>query len=109
MADDDADKYGAEEVELEQALIKEEAELAANMDEDMGGAEDTSGPAAKEGDEESEAGSEDIEAESSGSEDEDGDEEEGEGDAQGDEDEDMEMGEGEARKPVDQQHEIMVH
>ena len=106
--DDDGDKYGAEEVELEQALIKEEAELAANMDEDMGGAEETAGPAAKEEEEESEAGSEDLEAESSGSDDDEGEDEEGE--AQGDEDEDMEMGEGEdAQKPMEQQHEVMVH
>lgn len=56
----------------------------------MAGAEDTSGaPATKADDEVSDAGSEDLEAESSGSEDEDIEEEEAEGDG----DEDMEMGE----------------
>ena len=113
VGDDDGDKYGAEEVELEQALIKEEAELAANMDEDMGGAEGTAGVVSKEEEgDESDAGSEDLEAESSGSDEEDAEEDEGEGEAPGDEDEDMEMGEGEgAPKAMDQQQqsEVMVH
>ena len=80
----------------------------------MGGAEDTAGPNAtaaianhaenKEVDDASDAGSEDLEAESSGSEDEELDEEEGdvegegevEGEAEGDED--MEMGDDGDRK-----------
>ena len=67
--------------------------MAADVeDEEMAGAEDTSGsvPTAADGaqeDEDSDAGSEDLEAESSGSED---DEAEEEGEADGDED--MEMG-----------------
>lgn len=91
----------------------------------MGGADDTAGPSTadpiKEEDEASDAGSEDLEAESSGSEEEDLDEEEGEGEGEGDADEDMEMGEdGEAKVgegvvgkqvPPDQQRngEVMVH
>ena len=110
MADDDGDRYGAEEIELEQALIKEEAELAANIDEEMNGAEDTAGAVVKEEQDDSEAESEDLEAESSESEDEEGDEEEGDGQGEGDEDEDMEMGDGQdAQKPMEQQHEVMVH
>ena len=89
---DDGTAYGAEEAELEEALKADlqqtEAELAAVPDADgdaaMGGVE---GPSAKEDDDESDNGSEDLEAESSGSEDE--DEEEGEEGG----DEDMEMGE----------------
>ncbi|KAL9609013.1 MAG: hypothetical protein Q9204_009188, partial [Flavoplaca sp. TL-2023a] len=56
----------------------------------MAGAEDTAGPSApKAEDEVSDAGSEDLEAESSGSEEEEIEDEDGEGEA----DEDMEMGE----------------
>ena len=69
----------------------------------MAGADETTGPHApiadthvKEVDETSDAGSEDLEAESSGSEEEDLDEEEGDAEAEGegeaDADEDMEMG-----------------
>ena len=115
--DDDADKYGAEEIELEEALIKEEAALKADEDEEMAGADDTAGGAA-EGepeDDDSDAGSEDLEAESSGSEDEEGEDEEGEGEGEGEGDEDMEMGDDENKgeeagaKPMEQQHEVMVH
>jgi histone chaperone ASF1 len=58
-------------------------------------------PTSKEADEEgSEAGSEDLEAESSGSEDE---EEEEEGEGEGEADEDMEMGDGEGEgKPTEE-------
>lgn len=63
----------------------------------MAGAEDTAGP--KEDDEQSDVGSEDLEAESSGSEDE--EEEEGEGD------EDMEMGEGEEAGPSGDKQQVM--
>ena len=121
-AEDDGTAYGAEEVELEEALIKEEAALKVDgEDEEMAGADDTAGPSdgniAKAEDDESDAGSEDLEAESSGSEDEEVEEEEGEGDG----DEDMEMGEdGEGKpseavaqngQPIDRpQHEtVMVH
>ena len=78
----------------------------------MAGADDTVG--ADKGDDESDVGSEDLEAESSGSDDEDADEEENEGEA----DEDMEMGDGEHAGPSEgksaamaqQQHpEVMVH
>lgn len=95
MVDDDGAAYGAEEAELEEALIKEEAALAAEGEDlEMGGAEDTAGPAAAvEDDDDSDAGSEDLEAESSGS-DEEIEEEEGEGE------EDMEMGEDGEPKPA---------
>ncbi|KAL9596179.1 MAG: hypothetical protein Q9219_005965 [cf. Caloplaca sp. 3 TL-2023] len=93
--EDDGAAYGAEEAELEKAEAEAEAEAADAVkedgeDEEMGGAEDTAGPSATKGDdEESDAGSEDLEAESSGSEEEEVEEEEGEGEA----DEDMDMGE----------------
>ncbi|KAL8688579.1 MAG: hypothetical protein Q9218_005548 [Villophora microphyllina] len=115
--EDDGAAYGAEEEELEAAeaeapeVVKEDGE-----DEEMAGAEDTAGPAApKAEDEASDAGSEDLEAESSGSEEEDIEEEEAEGDG----DEDMEMGEdgdGAAQAEAGKQHlqeqhggEVMVH
>ncbi|MCJ1375867.1 Histone chaperone asf1 [Loxospora ochrophaea] len=120
---DDGTAYGAEEVELENALIKEEAELKDEAeDEEMAGADDTAGPAngeaskAEADDNDSDAGSEDLEAESSGSDDEE-EEEEGEGEG----DEDMEMGEDGEHKgaeanahkeePMDRQPqgEVMVH
>lgn len=106
--EDDAEKYGAEEVELEEALLKEDAALKAQEE-----AEATAHPdALKEDDEESDAGSEDLEAESS---DDDEDEEE-EGDAEEEGDGDIEMGDGdEEHKPVQGEHasssghEVMVH
>lgn len=117
VVEDDGALYGAEEVELENALIAEEAALKAEEgeDEDMAGADDTTGAAseaAKADDDESDAGSEDLEAESSGSEDEEEEEEAG--------DEDMEMGEDGEAKPaeseaqngqsIEQPHgEVMVH
>ena len=74
--------------------LKAELAKVEGEDEEMGGAEETAGPAAtvdtKDEDEESDAGSEDLEAESSGSEDEEEEIEEGEGEG----DEDMEMGDG---------------
>ena len=109
-------------MELENALIEEEAALKAaeGEDEEMAGAEGTSGPPAEEAkaededDGESDDGSEDLEAESSGSEDEEIEEEEGDGD------EDMDMGEDGEAKPapageqtgaaVEPSHgEVMVH
>ena len=130
LVEDDGTAYGAEEVELEKALIEEEAALKAaegeGEDEEMVGAEDTSGPvdpAAKKAaedddDADSDNGSEDLEADSSGSEDEEIEEEEGEG--EGDADEDMDMGEDGETKPaaadgqgghvVEASHgEVMVH
>ncbi|MCJ1311007.1 Histone chaperone asf1 [Agyrium rufum] len=114
LVNDDGTAYGAEEVELEKALIEEERALAAvegDEDEEMGGMQDTTHPAAKAEDEESDAGSEDLEAASSGSEDEEEEEEGGEA-----EDEDMEMGDGDAEvaKGDGLQHtgqggEVMVH
>ena len=104
VVEDDGTAYGAEEAELEAALLKEEAALGPeDADEEMAGADDTAGApgaAAKaEDDEDSDAGSEDLEAESSGSEDEDIEDEEGEGEG----DEDMEMGEdGEAKTAAPQ-------
>ena len=122
IVEDDGAAYGAEEVELEEALLKEEAELKAEAeDEEMAGADDPAGPSngepAKAGDDDSDAGSEDLEAESSGSDDEEIEEEEGEGDG----DEDMEMTEDGEHKPSEsaaqkeqplgpQPHgEVMVH
>ncbi|KAL9001091.1 MAG: hypothetical protein Q9188_005525 [Gyalolechia gomerana] len=115
--EDDGTAYGAEEAELEAA--EAEAEVTEGVkedkeDEEMGGADDTAGPAvAKAEDDESDAGSEDLEAESSGSEEEDIEEEEGDGEA----DEDMDMGEDTAqtsagKEPAIQgqhQGEVMVH
>ncbi len=109
VLDDDGAAYGAEEAELQAALERDleetEAKLANAKAEPRtttdGDAEmaDTDHmevePANRADDEVSEAGSEDLEADSSGSEDEDEEEEgEGEGDG-GDADEDMEMGDGE--------------
>lgn len=113
---DDGTAYGAEEVELEEGLKAELAKVEGE-DEEMGGAEETAGPAVegKDDDEESDAGSEDLEAESSGSEDEEEEVEEGEGEG----DEDMEMGDGDEHaaqanankeQQMPQQHgEVMVH
>ncbi|KZF18864.1 histone deposition protein Asf1 [Xylona heveae TC161] len=87
--DDDEDAYGAEDDEGGEEVDGEPGE-----DAEMEGGEDIAGPPKsaheKNQDEMSEAGSEDLEAESSGSEEEDIEEEEGEGDA----DEDMDMGDG---------------
>jgi len=94
---EDGLKYGEEEVELEAALIQEEAELAADEkgeDHEMEGTEEAAA-VVKEDDEASEAGSEDLEAPSS-----DEDEEEEEEEEAAEEDDDMEMGEGEAAKPA---------
>src|SRR5215471_17792276 len=96
--DDDGTAYGAEEAELEAALVKElaEAERRDGVDEDqeMGGTETITAPrnegsAKDDDDDESDAGSEDLEAESSGSDDEDLEEDEG---GEGEGDEDVEMG-----------------
>ncbi|KAK2754061.1 Histone chaperone asf1 [Arachnomyces sp. PD_36] len=120
--DDDGAAYGAEEVELEAALVKELAETEAQEgqqgdDMDMGGVEGGSGAAnedAKDDDDDaSDAGSEDLEAESSGSEEEELDDEEG-----GEADEDVEMGEDDqkanqgqpaAQEEKPQQADAMVH
>jgi histone chaperone ASF1 len=124
--DDDGTAYGAEEAEMQAALEKElaetEAAAAANQttngdDHDMAGADDLAAKL-KDEDEVSEAGSEDLEADSSESDDEE-DEEEG---AEGAEaDEDMEMVEGEEKPaepvkageqksmPQQGQQQVMVH
>ncbi len=143
VLDDDGAAYGAEEAELQAALERDleetEAKLASAKAEPLtttdGDAEmaDTDQmevePASRADDEVSEAGSEDLEADSSGSEDEE-EEEEGEGEGEGDggdADEDMEMGDGEGegkgagegagatngeqKRPIQQsgQAEVMVH
>ena len=127
--DDDGTAYGAEEAEMQAALEKELAEteaaeaaakLATNgEDHDMAGTDDLS-TKVKDDDEVSEAGSEDLEADSSGSDDEDEEEEVVEG-AEGDADDDMEMAEGDEKpaetvkvdeqKPMPQQGQaqVMVH
>ena len=123
VVEDDGATYGAEEEELEpddEAQAADAETKVDNEDEEMAGADDTAGPPAtpaiKAEEEESDAGSEDLEAESSGSEDEEIDEEEAEVDG----DEDMEMADdGEhapessaaKEKPMGQQPqgEIMVH
>lgn len=121
--EDDETKYGAEELEEEQAeLAALEAEEGAaakveGEDVDMEGAENNDG---KDDDAESDAGSEDLEAESEGEDDEDLEEEEGEGEGG---DQDMEMDEagptengnanGTAQHAQGQQHQqpadVMVH
>ncbi|KAJ9293053.1 hypothetical protein DTO271G3_8188 [Paecilomyces variotii] len=113
--EDDGANYGAEEAELEAALVREleEAERGegeereGGEDQEMEGAEETAGPSKEE--DVSDAESEDLEAESSGSDEEDLDEDEG-----GDGDEDVEMGDDkdEVSKPDAAQHsqpEVMVH
>jgi histone chaperone ASF1 len=105
--DDDGTTYGAEEIELEEALIREEAALKAEEgeDEEMGGTDEANAAAKADDDDDSDEGSEDLEAESSGSEDEEGDEEEAEG--EGDGDEEMDMGEDHENKVAD--HPANVH
>lgn len=139
--DDDGATYGAEEEEVleDEETTAHEPSAAMNGeqehgDQEMAGAEDTAGAHApgtvadhaesKDGDEASDAGSEDLEAESSGSDDEELDEEEGdvegevEGEGEGDGDEDMEMGDdGEQKAGAVKDHplgqarngEVMVH
>lgn len=104
---DDSGTYGAEERELEAALLKELEESnkpAEGEDHEMEGAD---APAGKEDEEEeaSDAESEDLEAESDDDED-DLDEEEG-----GDGDEDVEMGDDSEQKAAHPAHqpEVMAH
>ncbi|KAJ5235559.1 Histone chaperone asf1 [Penicillium citrinum] len=110
--DDDSNTYGAEEAELEAALVKEledankDGEPEAGEDHEMEGAEPTAG---KEDDEESDAGSEDLEEDSDDDDDDDLEEEEG-----GDEDvemgDDSEQKDDSATKSSHQaQPEVMVH
>ena len=118
--EDDGTAYGAEEAEMQAAVEKELAEfetenVATNGDADMGGT-DQPHAAPKEDDEASEAGSEDLEADSSDDDDDDEDEEEAGGNEG---DEDMEMGDGEEKPAAtngetksatgQQQPEVMVH
>src|ERR1700733_8302586 len=124
--DDDGTAYGAEEAEMQAALEKElaetEAAAAANQttngdDHDMAGTDDLAAKL-KDEDEGSEAGSEDLEADSSGSDEEEDDEEGAEG---AEADEDMEMAEGDEKPtepvkagepksmPQQGQQQVMVH
>jgi histone chaperone ASF1 len=124
--DDDGTAYGAEEAEMQAALEKElaetEAAAAANQttngdDHEMAGTDDLAAKL-KDEDEVSEAGSEDLEADSSESDDEEDDEEGAEG---AEADDDMEMAEGDEKpaepvkagepKPMPQQgqQQVMVH
>jgi histone chaperone ASF1 len=106
---DDGDGYGAEEVELENALIKEledaegqNGEAEVGEDHEMDGAENTAGVA---DDDASDVGSEDLEAESSDDDEEDLDEEEAGED-------DVEMGDdanAAAAQQPPHQPEVMVH
>jgi histone chaperone ASF1 len=112
-APDDEAAYGAEEAELEvpvepevegAAVEAEGAEGAEGGDAEMGGVE----PEVK--DDASDAGSEDLEAESSGSDEE--DEEEAEEEGEGEQDEEMEMDEPAAVAGQDhqaQRADVMVH
>lgn len=110
--DDDSNAYGAEEAELEAALVKEledankEGEPDAGEDHEMEGAEPTTG---KEDEDESDAGSEDLEEDSDDDDDDELDEEDGG-------DEDVEMGDDSEQKddPAGKtthpaQPEVMVH
>jgi histone chaperone ASF1 len=110
--EDDSGAYGAEERELEAALLKELEESnkpADGEDHEMEGAEAPAGKEDEDEDEVSDAESEDLEAESDDDE-EDLDEEEG-----GDGDEDVEMGddaekdESSAKPAHPAQPEVMVH
>lgn len=133
--DDDGTAYGAEEAEMQAALERELAETEAaaaaaakqatnGEDHEMAGTDELSGKVGED-DEISEAGSEDLEADSSGSDDEDDEEgaegAEGDGEGEGEAEEDMEMAEGEEKsaetvktgeqKPMPQQGQpqVMVH
>ncbi|KAJ5104116.1 Histone chaperone asf1 [Penicillium argentinense] len=111
--DDDSNTYGAEERELEAALVKELEDAnkqgegePEGEDHDMEGGDATAG---KEDDDESDAGSEDLEEDSDDDDDDELDEEEG-----GDEDvemgDDSEQKDDPASKPSHQaQPEVMVH
>src|ERR1700733_5039492 len=103
--DDDGTAYGAEEAEMQAALEKELAETEAaaaatqttnSEDHEMAGIDDLAAKL-KDEDEVSEAGSEDLEADSSGSDDEEDDEEGAEG---AEAEDDMEMAEGD-EKPAE--------
>jgi histone chaperone ASF1 len=106
-APDDEAAYGAEEGELEVPVEAEaegdavEAEGAEGEDAEMGGVE------AEVKDDASDAGSEDLEAESSGSEEE--DEEEAEEEGEGEQDEEMEMDEPGAVAGQAPRADVMVH
>ena len=104
--EDDSNAYGAEEAELEAALVKELEDAAKQEqgeDQEMDGGEATAG---KEDDEDdvSDAGSEDLEEESDDDDDDLDEDEAGEGD------DDVEMGDDSEQKPAPQpQAEVMVH
>lgn len=113
--DDDGTGYGAEEAEMQAALEKELEETEASMTKRASVDREIAdvGTKAKEEDEASDDGSEDLEEESSESEDDEEDEEAAEG-------EDTEMGEGEEKpaataetngeqKATESKPEVMVH
>ncbi|TKA65729.1 Histone chaperone ASF1 [Cryomyces minteri] len=121
--EEDGTAYGAEEEEEEEAIELTEGAKVEGDDAEMAGAEETVEPA-KEEDEASDAGSEDLEAESSGSDEDDDDEEpdvEGEGEAEADEE--MDTGEEATTntngqpaaagpvpvQPMEPTHDVMVH
>ncbi|KAK4999538.1 Histone chaperone asf1 [Elasticomyces elasticus] len=119
--EDDGATYGASEEEDDEddEAVENGAVKAPGEDEEMAGADDGNS-IGKEEDEVSDAGSEDLEAESSGSEDE--EDEEGEGEGEGEAEDDMEMDEaGEShdapvpvppmveQQPRQHQADVMVH
>ncbi|KAJ5095353.1 hypothetical protein NUU61_004709 [Penicillium alfredii] len=108
--EDDSNAYGAEEAELEAALVKELQDADKGNegeDQDMEGAEGTAG---KEEEEVSDAESEDLEAESSDDDDELDEDEAGEGDEDVEMGDDSEQKDESASKPAPHaQPEVMVH
>ncbi|KAJ5594794.1 uncharacterized protein N7459_001002 [Penicillium hispanicum] len=104
--DDDSGAYGAEEAELEAALVKEledNNKPEPGEDHEMDGGEATAGKEDEE-DEVSDAGSEDLEEESDDDDDDLDEDEAGEGD------DDVEMGDDSEQKSAHQpQAEVMVH
>ncbi|CAD0107111.1 unnamed protein product [Aureobasidium uvarum] len=111
--EDDETAYGAEELEEDEVEAEGEPEVKEGEDAEMAEANPVEQP--KEEDEVSDAGSEDIEAESSASEDEDEEEEEGEGEAEGEAADEMDTdtaaptGATEKPQPPQQQGDVMVH
>ena len=112
--EDDEAAYGAEELEEDEVEAEGEPEVKEGEDAEMAEANPVEQP--KEEDEVSDAGSEDIEAESSASEDEDEEEEEeGEGEAEGEAADEMDTDNPapanatEKPQPAQQQGDVMVH
>lgn len=109
--DDDSNAYGAEEAELEAALVKElednkDGEPEVGEDHEMEGAEPAAG---KEDDDESDAGSEDLEEDSDDDDDDELEEEDG-GDDDVEMGDDTEQKDDSVSKAAPQAHpEVMVH